>query len=811
MCVVLFFVGMYFSTQAATVDVSRVTGTGSEPLWWEELITGAHVDESGIKTVLYVDIQKPTASDDNPGTQEKPYKSISAALKQAMGYVKRDESVKISIAPGVYREALSATGNGTNKGTLVIEGASKEGVIIDGADVWTGWEPKDKAGVQVAKWPYKWGMIPYPRNWETYVTLQDIVRRREIVYVDGKRMRQVLSLSDLKRGSFYVDEDKGLLYLWPNEGVDISKSLVEVGVRKGIGIFKRLNNFVLRNMIFQHDITPIQGGGTDLGEMKNALAENLIVRENNWTGIGFGGDQNITARNIYACDNGGCGMTAWRCENIIWENCEHSRNNWRGVMGNFTGWAVGGSKLLLIHGGIFRNIKSFDNPTHGFWFDSDCVNCLIDKAFWVGNNGGIFLECNQGPIVIRNSVIAFNKGSGIGSTNTRDVHLYGNIIYGNAGTQVGAAGQEEREVMNGDKKCPRLLLHCESWSLTDNVIATDDPSFALCNFTGWPRLLDSFRASGNLYYSPDERQAFILSGAAFNMDDWRKFTGQDMSSFFGNPLFKDAAKLDFTPMPGSPLLGKAQWPVSQIEAVGSKALAELKAREVKASWDNAFPLTQTAKPGSWKKLELTPFINHSMSAGGNGFVVGGLEHLEPGDAVADAIPFTVLNQEKLGGKSIIALKSVNNKTQGVKDAPAQVVMPIDAKVKAVYVLHGSGWTSETHEKVGRYSLVYEDGTESGVDIIAYGKSAKDKDVIDQMTAESNIADWWFNEPQFNNGNAHHVIVADPQNPLNYSRHIYILQIVNPNPDKKVKALKLESEGEKKAVLLIVAATALLNQ
>jgi hypothetical protein len=222
-------------------------------------------------------------------------------------------------------------------------------------------------------------------------------------------------------------------------------------------------------------------------------------------------------------------------------------------------------------------------------------------------------------------------------------------------------------------------------------------------------------------------------------------------------------------------------------------------------------LTRDAKPGSWKKLELAPFVNHCM-VGPNGFVgCGGLEHLEPGEALVNAIPFAVLDQDKLGGKSIIAMKSVNNKLQGVKDAPAQVAISIDAKVKAVYVLHGSGWTGQRHEKVGRYSLVYEDGSESGVDIVAYGKSIADMDMIGQVSNESNIADWFFDEPQFNNGNAHHVIVADPKNPLNYSRHIYTLQIVNPNPDKKVKALKLESEGTKESALLIVAATALLNQ
>jgi hypothetical protein len=35
-------------TIAAISLLAALTGTGSEPLWWEKLITGAQVDESGI-------------------------------------------------------------------------------------------------------------------------------------------------------------------------------------------------------------------------------------------------------------------------------------------------------------------------------------------------------------------------------------------------------------------------------------------------------------------------------------------------------------------------------------------------------------------------------------------------------------------------------------------------------------------------------------------------------------------------------------------------------------------------------------------
>jgi hypothetical protein len=66
MCVVLFFAVTHFSTQAATVDVSGVTG--------------AQVPEEKATELLVINNQDPKASDENPGTEALPLKTVGRAI-----------------------------------------------------------------------------------------------------------------------------------------------------------------------------------------------------------------------------------------------------------------------------------------------------------------------------------------------------------------------------------------------------------------------------------------------------------------------------------------------------------------------------------------------------------------------------------------------------------------------------------------------------------------------------------------------------------------------------------------------------------
>jgi hypothetical protein len=147
-----------------------------------------------------------SGSDANPGSESKPLKTISAAGRIAISNYKANISSKVLIKAGTYREFISLDYPPQPTSTKITFEALKPGtVIISGADVWTGWQadPSDERRY-LHDWPFRWGVTPIPARWPA--TLAEIVRRREMVFINGKQLTPVLSAGDMKDGSFFVDD-----------------------------------------------------------------------------------------------------------------------------------------------------------------------------------------------------------------------------------------------------------------------------------------------------------------------------------------------------------------------------------------------------------------------------------------------------------------------------------------------------------------------------------------------------------------------------------------------------------------------------
>jgi parallel beta-helix repeat protein len=513
-----------------------------------------------VDQIVYVNPAHPQASDQNPGSQALPFKTIGRAAAAAIANNVNQVSTKVLIAAGTYRESIALLKNGRETDAPIVFEAAGE-VIVCGSDVWAGWQKVAGDNVLAHAWPYTWGLAPVPPGWEPHVKLQDIVRRSEMVFVNGTPLDQALSHSELQAGGFFADEKGRTIYVRLPEGLTVDQAVVEVAVRPKLFWASDRTNIVLRGIIFQYANTALDEPAVGFYDSSNIIVEDCRFRWNNWGGLGFGRSRNITACRNEASYNGGAGIGTYKTRTVVFEDNETSHNNWRGKKGGFTGWAVGGMKNLHMHGGLFLRHKSFDNQTHGIWFDTDCENILVSEAVFCSNlRHGIYLEANQGPITIQNSRIFRNKHYGILIANSAGVNLERNIIHGNAASQIMVSGlyDSARPETNWETGKTRALLAEQAAWIYNAFVGTEAKQLLVATTLSpplWGHFVDSLMSDRNIWFNPQDSNVFQTAGGhRSNFNVWQSKTGQDSHSSFADPRFRDPANEDFQLLPDSPLL-----------------------------------------------------------------------------------------------------------------------------------------------------------------------------------------------------------------------------------------------------------------
>src|SRR5690348_17290183 len=152
----------------------------------------ANVDESLETATLYVDAVK--GSDSNPGTQQKPLKTISKAADMAATNNDGSIGTKVIVNPGTYRESVTiGTDRNTTSLPITFEAVTNGTAIVSGGDVLTGWKVySGNNQLYTATCAYTWGLCALDSSG---ILQQDIIRRQEMLVVNGKVMTQVLGLT----------------------------------------------------------------------------------------------------------------------------------------------------------------------------------------------------------------------------------------------------------------------------------------------------------------------------------------------------------------------------------------------------------------------------------------------------------------------------------------------------------------------------------------------------------------------------------------------------------------------------------------
>jgi hypothetical protein len=498
--------------------------------------------------LIVVDPSHPGASDTNAGDTRRPVKTIQRALLLADGYNARNIPVRVSIHPGTYRESLAIEANGgTTSAPLAVEGTA-DGVVVSGSDVWTGWTG-GRDGIYMHPWSERWGLAPLPDGWEgqaEYLERNPVIRRREMVFVDGRSLLQVMSADELRstENSFFVSEDQGQLLLHVPPSTDVAKTDVEVAIRPHLLQVAARQNITIEKVTFQHAATPMSGPAVSFADSSNITVTRSDFVWNSWMGLGLSYDDDVTIRGVRANHNGAGGITGSRTRGLLIVGSQTSYNDWRGARGwnagdhslaidpNFIDFATG-QKFSRLRDSTFRDLRSNDNLSGGIWLDHDNANVMFDHVVLSGNlTHGLMVEASQGPISVVDSEICGNE-TGILSNNASNVRVTGNVLAGNLLAQLFIAGANgPRPVVEFDTG-RHIEVKTEDWVVQGNDVAVDDGQLVTSTYLSgdlWSAYVDTLRSDHNRYSVPASTDVFGVPGNTVDLNEWRADTGSDTSS-----------------------------------------------------------------------------------------------------------------------------------------------------------------------------------------------------------------------------------------------------------------------------------------
>lgn len=519
--------------------------TSSIPAWSQ-----ANVNEGLETAVLYVDTVN--GSDSNPGTATQPLKTIGAAVSIVSTNNINDIGTRVIINPGVYREAVTITTNQQMTSMPATYEAAVNGtVIVSGAQQWTGWQVySGNRNIYTNTWPYAWGLCPPLAG---APPAPDIVYRREMLFIDGKNMTQVMALGEVVVGTFYVDETGGTIYVWPPAGTNMSKADVEVPVQSPVWQIQGVSNLIMRGLTFKYGNSCRDTAAVDAVSNPGVYDSNILFDSdyfywNNAHGMQLGNTvSDFTVQNSVASHNGQSGMVVDFGLNGLYQNNEAGFNNWRGALGDYYNTDSAGFHFSGAHEFTMNNATSYWNQTYGSHFDTDNANVTINN-FVASQNLliGALIERDEGPVNIANSSYcsgypAINSGTsgGIDIRDSTNVTVTGSNFVNTTWAIVVNGITGGYQITNWETGQIYTLFSEYATFMQNNFVGTTGQQLFSDTYNwDWIYYQPTLISDYNTWWNPTSSMNFVVpigNDGAVNFASWQADTGQDTHSVWASP------------------------------------------------------------------------------------------------------------------------------------------------------------------------------------------------------------------------------------------------------------------------------------
>jgi hypothetical protein len=510
----------------------------------------ATVNESLETAFLYVDAAK--GSDSNPGTQSQPFRTISAATSTAETNNHHGTGTKIIINPGTYRETITLMGNQYYTAMPITFQANGSGVVVSGAVRNQNWQPyASNPAIYTTSWTHNWGLCA-PELSGNGPREADIVLRREMIFVDGVLLTQVLKVGQMREGTFFVDETNNLAYIWPAAGTDISTADVEVATLPELFHLVSVSHVVVRGITFKYanscrDNTAVYVAGS----ATNILFDSDNFLWNNSVGLHFFTPvSNITVQNAVSSHNGQAGMMAVSVKYGLWRSVTTSFNNWRGAQGSYYNWSSAGIHFFSDHDVTVSGLVTAYNQTHGVHWDTDNANVTVSNMLATGNLAdGAVVEKSEGPVAVSNSHFCRNnqgvKNSylyqgGFVLRNSEHVSLTNSVLYNNQITQIDVIGQRGGIEGSNWETGQTYNLKTQNFTHTGNVIQAVGTQNTLTdsylNGADWTAFQTTLNSNKNVWWNSSNHTVFEVPVSTMHpLSGWQSVTSQDGLSNWNQP------------------------------------------------------------------------------------------------------------------------------------------------------------------------------------------------------------------------------------------------------------------------------------
>jgi hypothetical protein len=192
-------------------------------------IAWAGVFVASLKAATYeVAPRHPQASDDSPGTLDRPWKTLGKAAASA------GPGDTVRVHSGVYREHVVIKTDGTADAPIRFEVAPLEYVVVTGADLLTDWRKADSdRPIYTVPWSHRFNTFS-PTMTHPGDDYHRLIGRCEQVIVNGYLLRQVLDKAQLAPGTFFADATNKLLFAWDSANGDLNRAHTEASIRSEI-------------------------------------------------------------------------------------------------------------------------------------------------------------------------------------------------------------------------------------------------------------------------------------------------------------------------------------------------------------------------------------------------------------------------------------------------------------------------------------------------------------------------------------------------------------------------------------------------